>query len=305
MSKIFIIIPVHNRKSITLRCLEILEKTIDKQSYKIIVIDDGSSDGTSQSILAEYPEVFVLHGSGNLWWTGAIRLGMEYAYHQGADYFVWMNDDTSPSPDTLSLIVGYSSQKPNTIVSAQCYADRKLQSPTYGGQTKCSLSHTLFHTPLGKNYPCDCMSGNLVCFPRSVIDKIGFPPSDRLPHISADIVYTWTAKKAGYNLIVCGDATAVCPFNPYEKEWYSSTILIKQRWDMLMSYKSNLYPPSFWYYCRQCFGFLAPIVFLKGYLTLIFFTLLRYILPLSFLARLKRLKTFVSNNFSQSSNNQS
>ncbi len=302
---IFIIIPVHNRKKITLRCLENLDKIVDKQNYKIVVVDDGSSDGTRQCILAEYPETLVLQGSGNLWWTGSIRLGMEYAYQQGAEYFIWMNDDTYPSPNTLSLIVGHSSHHSNTIVSAQCYADQDLQRPTYGGQTKGYLSHALFHTPFGKCYPCDCMSGNLVCFPRSVIDKIGFPPSNHLPHISADIVYTWIAKKAGYNLIVCGDATAVCPFNPYEEGWHLSPISIKQRWCMLTSYKSNLYPPSFWYYCQKFFGFLAPIVFLKGYLSLIFFTVLNCVFPLPFLARLKRIKIFISNEAFQKTDKQS
>ncbi len=56
------------------------------------------------------------------------------------------------------------------------------------------------------------MSGNLVCLPRSVVEKIGYPLSKQLPHCLADIVYTWEAKKAGYELEVLGDATAVCAF---------------------------------------------------------------------------------------------
>jgi GT2 family glycosyltransferase len=287
---VYLIIPVHNRKIVTLNCLWQLRENKILGNYNIIIIDDGSVDGTFEAIQLHYPEVVILKADGTLWWTGAIHKGMEYAYCQGAKYIVWMNDDTLPCYDALSLMVENCEKNPNTIISAQCYADQEFKIPTYGGQKKGFLSLTLFHTPLGEIYPCDCMSGNLVCFPRSVIEKIGFPPSERLPHNCADIVYTWTAKKAGYNLIVCGDATAVCSFNPYEEGWSSSLISMRQRWSMLMSYKSNLYPPAFWYYCQQFYDFLAPFVFLKAYLSLIFFTLLRLILPLSVLTRLKQFK---------------
>jgi GT2 family glycosyltransferase len=290
MSKVFIVIPVHNRKNITLQCLSNLKKCIDYGNYHIVVIDDGSNDGTSQAIFDEYPKVIVLHGSGDLWWTGAICLGMKYAYEQKADYFFWLNDDTLPSSNALSLMVENCKENPNTIVSAQCYADQELKIPTYGGQKKGFLSLTLFHTPLGETCPCDCMSGNLVCFPRSVIEKIGFPPSDQLPHHQADIVYTWMAKTAGLKLKVMGDATAICEFNPYEEGWSTSKISMLNRWKNLLSYKSNLYPPAFWHYCTKFYGFLGFIIFFHAYFKLILFTIIRLLIPLSILTEIKLMK---------------
>jgi glycosyltransferase involved in cell wall biosynthesis len=47
---VFILIPVHNRKTITLACLEALEKNSDLERYQVVVIDDGSTDGTGQAI---------------------------------------------------------------------------------------------------------------------------------------------------------------------------------------------------------------------------------------------------------------
>ncbi|MFP3345185.1 glycosyltransferase, partial [Halomonas sp. SIMBA_159] len=85
------IIPVHNRKNITLKCLETLKQCGDLDRYYTIVVDDGSTDGTSEAITNLYPEVTILTGDGNLWWTGAIRKGMEYAYERGAEYFIWLN----------------------------------------------------------------------------------------------------------------------------------------------------------------------------------------------------------------------
>ena len=77
---VYIIIPVHNRKEITLKCLDTLKQNGDLDKYYVIVIDDGSTDGTSEAIQSLYPDVIILTGDGNLWWTGAIKKGMEYAY---------------------------------------------------------------------------------------------------------------------------------------------------------------------------------------------------------------------------------
>jgi GT2 family glycosyltransferase len=284
---VYIIIPVHNRQEITLRCLDYLKQQMVLKNYSVVVVDDGSSDGTSEAIEIQYPEVFLVRGHGNLWWTGAIRKGMEYALSKNANYFVWMNDDVIPSFGTIQKLVNFCIHTPNSIVSGQCYEEKELQTPTYGGQKKGLLSNQLFHTPISQVSQCDFMSGNLVCFPKSVIDKIGFPQNDYLPHNLADIVYTWEAKKAGYQLLVCGDASAVCKFNPYEEGCDSSIIPMRNRWKLLSSYKSNLYPPAFWYYCKRFHGILAPLVFLKNYLSLLLYTILRMFFPLSLIRDFK------------------
>ena len=147
---IYSLVPVHNRKSVTLRCLAALDRQVDLPKLTIVVIDDGSTDGTSEAIQAEYPQVVVLKGSGNLWWTGAIRMGMEYAYSQGANFFIWLNDDTLPSPETLSLLIHHCSSGVKCIATAQCYASEHFKKPTYGGQLKHLLSLELFATPQGQ-----------------------------------------------------------------------------------------------------------------------------------------------------------
>ncbi|MBD2037928.1 glycosyltransferase family 2 protein [Leptolyngbya sp. FACHB-321] len=286
----YILIPVHNRKLITLSCLERLHQNNDLGRYHVVVVDDGSTDGTAESIQAFYPDVVVLHGDGNLWWTGAIRKGMEYAYEQGAEFLIWLNDDTLPSLGCIPAILSECTQHPNKIVSAQCYASSDFKTPTYGGQKKGLLSIKLFPTPPDQTIACDCMSGNLVCLPRSVVNKIGYPPSRQLPHCLADIVYTWEAKKAGYELEVLGDATAVCDFNPMDEGWASSSIPMEKRWRLLSSPKSNLYPSAYWNFCKSFYGNLALITFMRVYFRLTLFTVIRWILPLRWLRTMKGLK---------------
>jgi GT2 family glycosyltransferase len=287
---VYILIPVHNRKAVTLACLETLQRHGDLDRYQVVVIDDGSTDGTAEAIQARFPQVTVLKGDGNLWWTGAIVKGMEYAYEQGADYFIWLNDDTLPLAETLRKLVGHCAQSPKQLATAQCYADDALTQPTYGGQLKHSLSIELVATPQGQIRPCDCMSGNLVCLPRSVVEDIGYPPADRLPHCRADIVYTLAAKRAGYELSVLGDAVALATLNPFDQGWAFSEIPMKERWRQLGSLKSNIHLPTYWAYCNAVFGWFGPLLFVSVYFKLAGFTIARWILPLAWLKQLKTLK---------------
>lgn len=51
MKEVSIIIPSYNRKDKLRRCLKsLLNQTYSKRKYEIIIIDDGSTDGTEKAI---------------------------------------------------------------------------------------------------------------------------------------------------------------------------------------------------------------------------------------------------------------
>ena len=60
------VIPVHNRREISIRCQEHLRSLRVTDWAEITVIDDGSTDGTSEAIAAGFPEVEDLQGDGSL-----------------------------------------------------------------------------------------------------------------------------------------------------------------------------------------------------------------------------------------------
>ena len=94
MDKIAIIIPVFNRKNTTLNCLYQLQNITRKGfAIDIIVIDDGSTDGTSDALRQNYPDTILLKGGGNLWWSGGVNKGFEYALKEKYEFVYTINDD--------------------------------------------------------------------------------------------------------------------------------------------------------------------------------------------------------------------
>ena len=88
-----IIIPCFNRKAITLGCLRRLRETGASTCFRVLVVDDASTYGTAEAITQDFPEVEVLHGGRELYWTGAVELGTRHAVSQGASFCVGLNDD--------------------------------------------------------------------------------------------------------------------------------------------------------------------------------------------------------------------
>jgi GT2 family glycosyltransferase len=105
---IFIVIPVHNRKHFTRACLlSIRKQTLP--NFKVIVVDDGSTDGTGEMIEEGFPDVILLKGDDNLWWTGDTNIGVEYALEQADHddyiYLHCMYDDTIVRPAYLQTLL--------------------------------------------------------------------------------------------------------------------------------------------------------------------------------------------------------
>lgn len=89
---VFALIPVFNRLADTQQVVAELRAQTLRPT--IVVIDDGSSDGTAEW-LAEQADVVRLAGDGNLWWGGAIECGLQWCLPRAApgDFVLFLNND--------------------------------------------------------------------------------------------------------------------------------------------------------------------------------------------------------------------
>jgi GT2 family glycosyltransferase len=200
---VYILIPVFNRRETTLACLSRLQQTGALDRYYAMVIDDGSTDGTAEAIRDRFPETLILPGTGDLWWTGAMALGMQQAAERQAEYFIWLNDDCVPVGDALFQLVNYLRSHPGTIAAPTCYAE--APDGTLSKQNNAFVGRRGFAANKGEILAAEGLSGWCVGIPIEVYKAIGLPDAQKFPHYSGDDTYIYRATRVGFQACVIGD----------------------------------------------------------------------------------------------------
>lgn len=265
-SKSFVIIPVHNRRETTLKCLSQLKSQGDLEAFQVVVVDDGSTDGTGEVIQKDYPQVHLLTGDGNLWWTGSVEMGMRYAFSKGADYFIWLNDDTLPEQDAISNLVKECNENQPCAIAAQCYNTGR---PTYGGHVIRASGLYPITPSQNQTISVDTLCGNLTCIPRGAIEVSGFPSSCKTPHYHGDTLYTWKLKTHGFQILVTDKSRGICESNPGDPSWLNSNTPAVEIWKKIQTPKSPFYASGFFQFCIGIWGLPGILVFVQPYLRLI------------------------------------
>lgn len=213
MPRIGVVIPCHNRRDKTLRCLKsLLSARHEGFILDVIVVDDGSTDGTSEAIGQVYPGVYVLPGTGDLYWTASVNLGIRKALDLGSDWVLILNDDTIHDPEFLVHLYACAKEHPGAILGATIlYMSRPEiirfagASWTFGrwgwgwyytdeGRTSSSLGTTPRNV--------ESINGNCCLVPRKIFLELGDYDQVNFPHYYADVAYTIRARKGGIPLYI-------------------------------------------------------------------------------------------------------
>ncbi len=204
---VWVIIPVHNRKETTLRCLNHLEETQSRERFNVAVIDDGSTDGTHRAIQEQYPQTILLEGDGSLWWGGSIKKGMLFAVDHGADVVIWLNDDVLPEPNGVMKLAEKTAELGHTVLTTVVQTEPESDYTTRNKVTRWGIESLPYKTDLNIQ-PCDITAGKFTAIPRTIIEEIGYPDNDRFPHHNCDYDYTLRAKESGFNVGVYSEVEA-------------------------------------------------------------------------------------------------
>lgn len=218
---IAVLLTCHNRKNKTLECLANLYKQnkVNNFSFDIYLVDDGSTDGTGEAVLDQFPEVNVIQGNGELFWNRGMCLAWETARENGNyDGVIWLNDDTLLYSNALEVLNNNITEHPNSIIVGTIESSQTPGHLTYGGRWKGNVVN-----PNNEVYECDKINGNFVLVPKTVSDRIGYlDPYYR--HSIGDSDYGLRAKRNGVKVIVT-PIVGSCDRNPTEPNWNKGTLI--------------------------------------------------------------------------------
>lgn len=252
----------HNRRETTLRCLRRLIPQLNEAGGIAILVDDGSTDGTSPAVSAEFPEVVLLQGSGNLYWTGGMRLAEETALAGTFDAQLWVNDDTEVYEGAVHDLITIAART-SSIVVGPC-RDPDTGRMSYGGVRHAYGMRFELAEPKGEVIECDTMNGNVVLVPTLIVAAIG-GLDPRFPHSMADFDFGLRARRAGFQIHSLGKFAGDCRLLPDDGRSTDPTLPMGVRLKRLVSTKEL--PPGPWLaFARRHAGWAWPMYWISPYL---------------------------------------
>lgn len=114
MESVFIVILNWKRKSDTLECLKSIQKlSVDGFELNIIVVDNGSSDGSVDAFKkfkSKYP-LQIIENDKNLGFAGGNNVGIRRALEEKASYVVILNNDTILDKRLITELFGFAEKR--------------------------------------------------------------------------------------------------------------------------------------------------------------------------------------------------
>jgi GT2 family glycosyltransferase len=110
---------------------------LDYPNFEVVVIDNGSTDGSQNLVRTEFPQVHLIENGANLGYARGFNAGLEYAYRRGAEFFLIMNNDAVIDRSALTALVETAATRPRAgFVSGKVYwYDRPDVLQTVGKRT--------------------------------------------------------------------------------------------------------------------------------------------------------------------------
>jgi len=220
---VFAIIPVHNRLEHTRGVLAALRKQTVIESIRIVVVDDGSTDGTWDYLSSQH-DVIALSGDGNLWWAGAIQLGLKRVLPTAAptDFVLFLNNDTQFAEDYVATLITACGVNGDIAVGSAIVEDTDTTRIVSIGP-RCDIWRLgiwdIFNelSPEEKRspkalYDVDALSGRGTIYPVSLFRRYGLMKPFLLPHYRADYELAMRFARDGHaRLLVSTTARVISP----------------------------------------------------------------------------------------------
>lgn len=251
---VHVLMPVFNRQVMTQDMLACLRAQKVDEPLSLVVIDDGSTDGTGE-FLSTQVDVTVLRGDGSLWWGGAVDAGLRHVLTSAKvdDWVLLVNNDTRIDSDFVQGLLSIARRYAPAAVGS---AIRDLQPPhrllsigpcidAWYFRVSDMLDASGRLDDGGQEVRAvDALSGRGVIYPVAALRAVGGMRPRWLPHYMADFELALRVRAAGWRLLV-SPAVSVQSTDDYGNSFRGATLR-----ERLFSARSPSYLPAqirFWW----------------------------------------------------------
>jgi GT2 family glycosyltransferase len=199
--RVSVIVPVFNRRETTRAFLSAF-RSVRYEPREIVVVDDGSTDGTGAMVEKEFPEARLVHTPGDCWWAHSMNIGLEDALGRTPDYVLSINDDVLMAPDFLGALVAYAERHPRTLVGSCIYHASRPEDLWYAGGRVALLRGELVHRQRVGGGAVAWLTGMGTLIPTAVFSEVGMYDAACFPQYIADADLSMRARIRGFDLAI-------------------------------------------------------------------------------------------------------
>lgn len=213
LPSIAIILVNWNSYDVTQDCILSL-KQISYSNYTIVLVDNGSVDGSGKKLQEAHSDIVLLFTEKNLGFTGGNNRGFRYALEQGFDYSMMLNNDTFVEPDFLSkLVAAAESSERIGAVQPRIHFNHNRQLLWNGGSyfnTLWGFAYTKGENKLPReehlvNQQVDWITGCAFLVKNTVLRKTGLLAENMFIY-SEDVDLSFRIREQGFRLLYVADA---------------------------------------------------------------------------------------------------
>lgn len=213
-----------DRRAAALQCLRALQRSrgLPGLGLSAVLLDDGSSDGTADAVLAEFPWVQVIRADGSLGGCRAMHHAFAQALRESHSHYLWLGDDTVVQPDALAVLVATARERRGAlghpVIVAGASSDAADGRPSHGGRRRAGRRWRMawqLLPPTDRPQRIDVMDGHLVLIPAETAELVGNVDAAFEPGLAA-CDYALRAQLLGVQVWLAPGVLAHAAADPHE-----------------------------------------------------------------------------------------